>query len=219
MRRYVALASLLQAASAFLAPATPTVAKTVVFKKKDKEAEADDAPPVQIHAMSSGTVVEFDLNKHTTLGIITSHMVKAKGGLRYEVETADHKVHAGVAPKDIHFSAAGAKANLAEMIQVLDTSTYTLVDPEVMEICYEVAMEEEKSLPLKQIASDLEMGSSPVDLYRTFRVLSGELGKVFFQKAKGHTSHFNARAAKTVEAAKRSLCGSHSDEYPEFCLV
>ena len=98
MRRYVALASLLQAASAFMAPATLTVAKTVVFKKKDKEAEADDAPPVQVHAMSSGTVVEFDLNKHTTLGIITSHMVKAKGGLRYEVETADHKVHAGVAP-------------------------------------------------------------------------------------------------------------------------
>ena len=65
----------------------------------------------------------------------------------------------------------------------------------------------------------LDAGSSPVDIYRTFRVLSCELGKVFFQKAKGHTSHFNARAKKTVEAAKRSLCGQHGDEYGEFCLV
>ena len=52
-----ALAAALHAASAFLAPLAPAVAKTVVFKKKDKEADAD-AEPVQINAMSKGTVVE-----------------------------------------------------------------------------------------------------------------------------------------------------------------
>ena len=104
MRRHIALAALIHAAGAFLAPLAPAIAKTVVFKKKDKEADAD-AEPVQINAMSKGTVVEFDLNKHTTLGVIDGHKVKAKGGLRYEIKTADGKLHAGVAPRDIHFSA------------------------------------------------------------------------------------------------------------------
>ena len=105
MRRAIAILALTNAASAFLAPPAPAVAKTVVFKKKDKDADAD-AEPVQVNAMSKGTVVEFDLNKHTTLGVIDGHKVKAKGGLRYEIKTADGKLHAGVAPRDIHFSAA-----------------------------------------------------------------------------------------------------------------
>ena len=218
MRRAIAILALTNAASAFLAPPAPATTKTVVFKKKDKDT-AEDAEPVQVNAMSKGTVVEFDLNKHTTLGVIDGHKVKAKGGLRYEIKTSDGKLHAGIAPRDIHFSAPGAKNNLDEMLQVLDTEAPALVDPEVLEICYEVAAEEEKELGLQQIASLLDAGSGPVDIYRTFRVLSCELGKVFFQKAKGHTKHFNARAKKTVEAAKRSLCGQHGDEYGEFCLV
>merc|ERR1712167_96271 len=97
--------------------------------------------------------------------------VKAKGGLRYEIKTSDGKLHAGVAPRDIHFSAPGAKNNLDEMLQVLDTEAPALVDPEVLEICYEVAAEEEKELGTKQIAGLLDFGSSPVDIYRTFRAL------------------------------------------------
>ena len=104
MRRAIALAALIHAAGAFLAPPAPAVAKTITFKKKDKDT-AEDAEPVQVNAMSKGTVVEFDLNKHTTLGVIDGHKVKAKGGLRYEIKTSDGKLHAGVAPRDIHFSA------------------------------------------------------------------------------------------------------------------
>ena len=106
MRRYI-IALALNAASAFLAPPAPAVTKTVVFKKKDKDT-AEDAEPVQVNAMSKGTVVEFDLNKHTTLGVIDGHKVKAKGGLRYEIKTSDGKLHAGVAPRDIHFSVSGS---------------------------------------------------------------------------------------------------------------
>ena len=58
MRRHIALAALIHAASAFLAPLAPAIAKTVVFKKKDKDAGDADAEPVQINAMSKGTVVE-----------------------------------------------------------------------------------------------------------------------------------------------------------------
>ena len=104
MRRYIALAALIHAAGAFLAPPAPAAAKTIIFKKKDKDT-AEDAEPVQVNAMSKGTVVEFDLNKHTTLGVIDGHKVKAKGGLRYEIKTSDGKLHAGIAPRDIHFSA------------------------------------------------------------------------------------------------------------------
>ena len=84
----------------------------------------------------------------------------------------------------VRAQAPGAKNNLDEMLQVLDTEAPALVDPEVLEICYEVAAEEEKELGIKQIANLLDAGSSPVDIYRTFRVLSCELGKVFFQKVR-----------------------------------
>ena len=57
MRRYIALAALIHAAGAFLAPPAPAVAKTIIFKKKDKDT-AEDAEPVQVNAMSKGTVVE-----------------------------------------------------------------------------------------------------------------------------------------------------------------
>ena len=56
MHRLLALLAI-HGASAFLAPPTPAAARTIVFKKKDKDA-ADDAEPVQINAMSKGTVVE-----------------------------------------------------------------------------------------------------------------------------------------------------------------
>ena len=104
MHRLLALLAI-HGASAFLAPPAPAAARTIVFKKKDKDAGDADAEPIQVNAMSKGTVVEFDLNKHTTLGVIDGHKVKAKGGLRYEIKTSDGKLHAGVAPRDIHFSA------------------------------------------------------------------------------------------------------------------
>ena len=58
-----------------------------------------------INALGKGSIVEFEFNKHTCIGVVDAHMVKAKGGLRYEIKTSDGKLHAGVAPRDIHFSA------------------------------------------------------------------------------------------------------------------
>ena len=58
--------------------------------------------------------------------------------------------------------APGAKNNLDEMLQVLDTEAPALVDPEVLEICYEVAAEEEKVLGLQQIASLLDAAAGRV---------------------------------------------------------
>mmetsp|Transcript_9093 Transcript_9093/g.27237 ORF Transcript_9093/g.27237 Transcript_9093/m.27237 type:complete len:226 (-) Transcript_9093:71-748(-) len=187
-----------------------------------------DAAPVEINALGKGSIVEFVHNKHTTLGVVTDHMVKSKGGLRYEITTADEKVHVGVAPRDIHFSAPPLKGDkgdkpplkrLPEFEHVLQTSATNLIDPETLEISWEIAAEEDKVLRTKDISKLTDMGSSPVDIYRTFRVLSSELGHVFFKGAKGEAAAFKARAKKTVEAAKQSLCNNHSDEYGEFCLV
>ena len=57
MHRLLALLAI-HGASAFLAPPAPAAARTIVFKKKDKDAGDADAEPVQINAMSKGTVVE-----------------------------------------------------------------------------------------------------------------------------------------------------------------
>ena len=196
-----------------------------------KQKEANEAEAVEVQALGKGSVVEFVLNKHTVLGVIESHMVKAKGGLRYEIMTADEKVHAGIAPRDIHFSAAplppgkGAPAplkRLSEFSDVLDASAVKLMDPEVLEICYEMAADEDDSkvFRVKDVAKLIDDGTAPIDLYRTFRILTSELGRVFFKAAKGEAAAFKARARKSVEAAKVSLCKAHGDDYnAEFCLV
>ena len=48
MRRAIALAAALHAASAFLAPLAPAIAKTVVFKKKDKDAATPTRNPSRL---------------------------------------------------------------------------------------------------------------------------------------------------------------------------
>mmetsp|Transcript_17810 Transcript_17810/g.54794 ORF Transcript_17810/g.54794 Transcript_17810/m.54794 type:complete len:214 (-) Transcript_17810:105-746(-) len=212
--RVLLAATLLLAVEAF-APRHAFRQQTRCLAKKEDEGEV----VVQIQALAKGTVVEFVHNKHTMLGVVEDHMVKAKGGLRYEIKTADEKVHAGVAPKDINFSAAGAKKQLAAKADVLDTAAPLLVDAELLELAYEVAAEDDQVLRVKDVAALLDAGSDPVDLYRTFRVLSNELGKVFFAKAKGEAAAFKVRAKKTVEAAKQSLCGNAGDDYADFCLV
>ena len=225
IRLAVAVAS---TASAFLR-ASPGAAPPSLRAKKDKAADAD-AAPVEVNALGKGSIVEFEFNKHTCIGVVDAHMVKAKGGLRYDVVTADEKVHAGVAPKDIHFSAAplpGDKGDKSPMKRIKDfedvlaTSAARLVDPEVLEICYELAAEEDdgKVFRVKEIAKLFDEGTSPVDLYRTFRIMTSELGRVFFKSAKGEAAAFKAKAHKAVDAAKVTLCNTHGDDYGEFCLV
>ena len=157
-------------------------------------------------------------------------MVKSKGGLRYSVMTADKALHEGVAPKDIHFTAAplapgkGVKSAPAERLkdfeEVLNQATPLLVDIEVLEIAWEMALEEDETFQIKALSKLLnDESASPVDLYRTFRVLSSELGRVFFKAAKGEGAKWNARTKKTVEAAKQSLCANTEEDYSDFCLV
>ena len=77
---------------------------------------------VEVNALGKGSIVEFEFNKHTCIGVVDAHMVKAKGGLRYDVVTADEKVHAGVAPKDIHFSAAPLPGDKGDKIFISQKS-------------------------------------------------------------------------------------------------
>ncbi|KAH8045310.1 hypothetical protein JL722_14295 [Aureococcus anophagefferens] len=123
-------------ASAFLR-ASPGAAPPSLRAKKDKAADGD-AAPVEVNALGKGSIVEFEFNKHTCIGVVDAHMVKAKGGLRYDVVTADEKV----------FS--------------------------------------------QEIAKLFDEGTSPVDLYRTFRIMTSELGRVF-KSAKGEAAAFKAR--------------------------
>lgn len=151
-------------------------------------------------------------------------MHKAKGGLRYTVMTADAAVHEGVAPRDITFSSKPNAADKGEIAARLSAfrdvrDADASVDAEVLEIAWEISSEEENALRLNAIAELLEIGSSPVDLYRTFKIMSSELGRVFFKSAKGEATKFNARANKAVQAAKQTLCSQADGKYGDFCLV
>jgi hypothetical protein len=135
-------------------------------------------------------------------------------------------MHEGVAPRDITFSskptaeAKGDKALKAlEGFRHVRDSTAPLVDPEVLAICHEMVAEDAEEVRLKDVAALIDEGSAPVDLYKTFRILSSQLGRVFFKAAKGSAAKFKARAQKEVDAAKQTLCSQAGDEYGDFCLV
>ena len=110
---------------------------------------------------------------------------------------------------------------LKEFSDILATEPTDLgVDPEDLELAWEMCAETEvsKGFTPKSIVSivDETYCKSSVDLYKAFRLVSSDLGKVFF-KSLGENK-FKAKASKAVKASKDNWCRSITAE-PEFCFV
>ena len=189
------------------------------------------------NAIKVGDFIEFDHKKHTFVGIVEGAHHKSKGGVVYAVTTAEGVRHEGVATREIHFTAPAfvqtkenkgdsSEKRLRAYDEMLHLAPAHLGDPFVLELCWEIAAEDESanaqaSLSLSDFVAlvDGALGDSPIELYRTFRLLTSEVGRVFFTKVK-HGA-FKVRAEKSVEAAKKELCSHdalHSG-YESFCFA
>jgi hypothetical protein len=196
--------------------------------KKAPEARPEERPQL---SMDLNSIVEFHDPRHgagecrPVLGIVSGLECKAKGGARIQIVDAKGTTHS-VAEKAVHVSLGAytgklkePAAILAEYEQILQLQPTDLgVEPELLEMAWELASETDKVSP-KFVVSliDDKFFKAPTDLYRAFRLLSGDLGKVFF-KALGN-NEYKAKAAKAVKASKENWCRAIEEPEQDWCFV
>ena len=151
--------------------------------------------------------------------------LKAKGGARIVLADAQGSSHT-VAEKALHIVLPPPKTKATEPAEILaeyeaemakDPTEF--VDPELLELAWSVCAESEKpSFTPKSIISEIDesLCKSQVDLYRAFRVMSSDLGKVFFKSLSAN--RFKPKAGKAVKASKENWCREPEHEH-EWCFV
>merc|ERR1711934_161904 len=110
-------------------------------------------------------------------------------------------------------------AILAEYSRVMELEPTQLgVEPDVLEMAWELCAESgSTTFSPKAILSlvDESLFQSSLDAYKAFRLLTSDLGKVFFKSLNDH--EYKAKAAKSVQASKDQWCRSH--EELDYCFV
>jgi len=199
----------------------------------------DWATALPVHLEPEGTIAEFDDGKHNRplLGVVLGSVAKAKGGgARYEIIDANNKIHS-VAQKSIHCTCGKAKPDsqglytnpsnaLKQFQAVADASATELgVEPEMLELAWELCQEDDSgSFSLESIVASIDekLSVGAVNKYKAFRLLTSDLGKIFFKPLSGNL--FKAKATKAVQASKEMWCRavdeiSSGGSGEEFCLV
>lgn len=94
------------------------------------------------------------------------------------------------------------------------------VDPEMLEMAWELAAEQEASaLSASSILQviDEKLCSGPLEKYRAYKLMTSDLGKVFFKTV---GNKYKAKAAKAVQASKQAFCAHvTATKYQDFCFV
>jgi hypothetical protein len=219
------------AATAFHAPfgMLPAARRASLVSLK----EAGDAVAVQFD-FAAGSIVEFDDGKHkdrALLGIIISAAAKAKGGARYSITDANQKTYT-VAGRSIHFVAPASKGKetdpaeiLKDFIEVAAKDPVELVpslglDVTELELAWEVcAQDASNEFTTKSILGlvDDKIIKTPVDKYKAFRLLTSDLGRVFFKTLSA--DKYRAKAATAVAASKLNWCNAFAEAQQEWCFV
>ena len=142
--------------------------RSAVFLKE----ASDEAEPPSLHGV--GSICEFDEGKQGhargLLGVIIKAESKAKGGARYEVLDVDGRTHPIKAAQVRATFAASKKLKdpldaplvLADYVSVAEKAPTELgVEPEMLEVAWELASEADAPLSAKQILGVIDEVRSP----------------------------------------------------------
>lgn len=168
------------------------------------------------------------------LGLVQGVSYKAKGGARISVIDASGTKHS-VAEKAIHINLGvylgklvEPSAILADYMAIMETEASQLgVEPEMLEIAWELAAESEATEYSPRFLMKLiddQWSASPTETYKAFRLLTSDIGRIFF-KAVGNTNKFKVKAGKAVQASKENFCRAIEEAAKdnvgsdEFCFV
>jgi hypothetical protein len=206
-----------------------SVSRTAAAALKQAAADDDEERPPLINI---GSICEFHDPKHGAghqepiLGVVRTCEHKSKGGMRLSLEDAQGASHS-VQSKAIHIvlppfkgkemdTATQLKDYLA--VQAADP-TELGVDVDTLELAWEmVATEDRPSFSPKHIMSEIDdkLFQGPVNQYKAFRLLTSDLGKVFFKALSSHM--YKPKSAKSVSSSKDNWCrdvaeGSNSADW------
>jgi len=214
-----------QARSALLRSGRPSRSAEFGQQFFMKTAEWD---PLAVKTFSTGSICEFEDGKQRPhLGVVLSVEVGAKkGGAVYEVADAKDKKHK-VYAKSLHaiYPSDPMTKSGTPPAEVLDdylnvagcTPTQLGVELEMLELGWEVCAEDEASDELSQAAIMGEIDPSylenPIQQYKAYRLLTSDLGKIFFKQLHAGGAHhdasaisFRAKSAAAVADSKEAWC-------------
>ena len=151
---------------------------------------------------------------------------KAKGGARIQLVDARGSTYS-VGQSAVHINLGSYKGKLVETADILkeyaaimETEPTELgVDPEELEMAWELAAEsEQKTHSLKFLLSlvDENFIQSQVDRYKAFRLMTSDMGKIFFKSL--NADEYKVKATKAVRASKENWCRALEGE-EDWCFV
>jgi hypothetical protein len=195
-----------------------------------QSADADDEERPSL--INIGSICEFHDPKHGNghqdpiLGVVRTCDHKSKGGMRLTLEDAQGTTHS-VRDKAIHIVLPPFKGKemdpavqLKDYLAVQATEPTELgVDVDTLELAWEmVASEDRASFSPKHIMSEIDekLFQGPVNQYKAFRLLTSDLGRVFFKSLSSHM--YKPKSAKSVSSSKENWChdvleGSNSADW------
>jgi hypothetical protein len=185
---------------------------------------------------STESIFEFDDGKHAQplLGVVKELIKKSKKSKEdvYFVEDEDAKSYR-VTSKHIHCvfppnrklkTTVSSAEKLKGYTDIAKLSPGDLgVDVEVLGMAWEtLAGEEELSIEAIMNEIDPTMCETPFGKYRAFRILSSDLGQLFFQRLHSHDYHhieFKPKAQGSVISAKQKWCEDAKNADAELCSI
>ena len=197
--------------------------------KKAPDEAPEERPEVNV---AQNSICEFHEHRAggggaaPLLGLVQGVEYKAKGGARIQIMDASGSVHT-VREQDIHINLGSYKGKLqepseilAEYEAVMQTEPLKLgVEPELLEMAWELAAEsEQKTHSLKFLLSlvDENFIKSQVDRYKAFRLMTSDMGKIFFKSL--NADEYKVKATKAVRASKENWCRALEGE-EDWCFV
>jgi hypothetical protein len=206
-------------------------ARASICMKSAPDAAPEERPEINIRP---GAICEFHDPKHgagkqtAVLGVVKEASYKSKGGARLTIVDANGIEHQAVRTSDVHIDLGVYKgkqvepsAILQDYEKVMNTEPTELgVAPEDLAMAWELCAEDDHSTFSPKFIINLvdeKMGqmADAVAKYKAFRLLTSDLGKIFFKPLNDRS--YKAKAAKAVETSKQQWC--QSDVSAEFCLV
>ncbi|AFY59793.1 ribonuclease catalytic domain-containing protein [Synechococcus sp. PCC 6312] len=144
--------------------------------------------------MEKGTLVEFRVNNQRRLGVVE----RPEGKKHWIVIDSNHQAHT-LHPRQITYTVTGERYQTQEIPQ-FQKAVEPFLDPESLEVAWEILLEENRAVSPESLALLLFSGQTPLQCYAAHYLLSED--KIYFkQKAE----LYEARPTSQVAEIKHQL--------------
>ncbi len=144
--------------------------------------------------MEKGTLVEFRVNNQRRLGVLE----RPEGKKHWIVIDSNHQAHT-LHPREMTYTIPGERFQAQEITKFL-TSTETYIDPDSLDVAWEILLEEKRAVNPESLALLLFSEQTPAQCYAAHVLLSED--KIYFkQKA----DLYEPRPASQVAEIKHQL--------------